>query len=113
MPRIKISPEALELNKQIGQRIRKWRLYQKISQTKFAKLLNISYNQITLYEKGKGDLCVSKLYQMAKILEIPTSELLPEVENIERLPDDIIELITLIKKKKLDVKELIDEIKGK
>ena len=111
MPRIKISPEARLINQEIGQRIKKWRMYRKLSQTRIAHELGISFNQITLYEKGKGDLTVSKLCQIAEILKIPVSELVPESQDIDQLPNNIIELIQLIRNKKIDVDILITNLK--
>ena len=70
------------LNEVVGQRLKIARRNAKLTQTKLAKKLNISFQQIGKYEKGQNGLNAIRIVQISNLLNIPKSYLL---ENIELL----------------------------
>ncbi|GJL80235.1 MAG: hypothetical protein NPINA01_32240 [Nitrospinaceae bacterium] len=52
----------------VGRKIREARETRGISQSKLAEELELSFQQIQKYEKGKNRVSASRLYQIAKIL---------------------------------------------
>lgn len=45
----------------------------RLSQTDVAKELNLSFQQIQKYEIGSNRIAASRLYELARILNVPTS----------------------------------------
>lgn len=66
------------LMKDIGDQIRITRLSKRKLIKDVAKALNMSSRQITNYENGKYKVSVTRLYQIAKFLEVDIVKLLPE-----------------------------------
>ncbi|WP_272148964.1 helix-turn-helix domain-containing protein [Tenacibaculum aiptasiae] len=59
----------------ITENIRLERLRKGLSQDKMANLLQISQNAYSKIESGKTTLTIIRLYQIAKVLEIPFEKL--------------------------------------
>ena len=57
-------------DKIIGLQIRKIRLMRKISQMRFANILNVSFQQVQKYEKGKNLVSYKNLLKIAEYLDI-------------------------------------------
>ena len=55
----------------IGQIIREARITSNLSQMQLAEKVGLSYQQIQKYEKGASELTLTRLYQLAKALDIP------------------------------------------
>jgi len=60
----------------IGQIIREARRASGLSQMQLAEKVGLSYQQIQKYEKGKSEITVKRLYQIAEALEIPVDKFL-------------------------------------
>ena len=58
------------IEKYIGEKIKKIRKKQGISQIELAERVGLSFQQIQKYEKGLTKISVSRLYQIAKALDI-------------------------------------------
>lgn len=110
MPRKKIGEEEKLINQEIGKRIKNYRRFRKITQEKMADSLGVTLNQYCLYEKGKGDIRVGVLCQVAKLLKVPTMELLPPCEGCDTLSEQLINLISVVTSKEIKVEDLIDKI---
>nr|BAR31546.1 transcription regulator [uncultured Mediterranean phage uvMED]BAR31601.1 transcription regulator [uncultured Mediterranean phage uvMED] len=104
------SDEENAVNKIIGQRVKQARLnhttYEKyfdketknvwnkpvkkpITQSKLAKKLNISFQQVGKYEKGENGLNAIRILQISNILNLPISYLLENIELLgDRLPNN-------------------------
>ena len=57
----------------VGKRLKLVRTLRKMSQTDVAKRLNLYFQQIQEYEIGSNRIAASRLFELAKILEVPTS----------------------------------------
>lgn len=67
------------VNADVGTRIRNHRKAKGMSQDKLGKLVGVSFQQIQKYENGHNRVAVSMLYEMSRALEVPMTDLLPEV----------------------------------
>ena len=78
------------LNEVVGQRLKIARRNAKLTQTKLAKKLNISFQQIGKYEKGQNGLNAIRIVQISNLLNIPKSYLLENIELLGEVkqPDD-------------------------
>lgn len=65
------------VDRYIGSRIREERIRRGMSQTDLAQLVGITYQQAHKYERGVNRTSASRLVQIAAVLGIDVSELLP------------------------------------
>jgi len=79
------SDEENVLNVVIGERLKDARKKAKLTQTKLAKKLNISFQQIGKYEKGQNGLNAIRIVQISNLLKIPKSYLLENIELLEKV----------------------------
>lgn len=57
----------------VGRKLKQIRTMRRLSQTDVAKELNLSFQQIQKYEIGSNRIAASRLYELARILDVPTS----------------------------------------
>ena len=65
--------KASEFNKIVGQRILKQRLGQKLTQTKLAKKLFVTFQQVQKYEKGINGVSGFRIKQLSLALDVPVN----------------------------------------
>lgn len=65
------------LNNKFGQRLRATRLEKGISQDELALISNLSRSYVCKLDRGKGNISLKVLYQLAEALEVQPQELLP------------------------------------
>ena len=73
------------LNIVVGERLKDARKKAKLTQSKLAKKLNISFQQIGKYEKGENGLNAIRILQISNILNLPKSYLLENIELLEKV----------------------------
>ena len=73
------------LNIVVGERLKDARKKAKLTQSKLAKKLNISFQQIGKYEKGQNGLNAIRILQISNILNLPKSYLLENIELLEKV----------------------------
>ena len=79
----------------VGSRIRLRRKDRKISQSMLAKELGLTFQQVQKYERGGNRVSASKLYETARVLEVPVGfffeglQLFPEgdVSEVDAMSD--------------------------
>lgn len=71
----------------VGENIKARRTKVGISQTKLALELDITFQQVQKYEKGSNRVSASRLYEIAKILDVPLIELFDGVEDVIKKKD--------------------------
>ena len=79
------SNEENVLNVVIGERLKDARKKAKLTQSKLAKKLNISFQQIGKYEKGENGLNAIRILQISNILNLPKSYILENIELLEKV----------------------------
>lgn len=57
----------------VGKRLKQIRTLRRMSQTDVAKRLNLSFQQIQKYEIGSNRVAASRLFELSRILDVPTS----------------------------------------
>ena len=71
-------PELNEIDKHAGNRLRIARQRLQLSQSKLADQCGITFQQMQKYESGANRISVSRLYQIAGILEKPIWYFFPD-----------------------------------
>ena len=71
------------IDNHVGSRLRLRRKVLNLSQEKLAERLGITFQQVQKYEKGTNRIGASRLYQVARVLEVPVSYFFPEPRNAE------------------------------
>ena len=62
-----------ELNIHIGVRLKQKRIEKNLTQTKVAKALNVTFQQIQKYEKGTNGLSASRMQALSNYFKVPIS----------------------------------------
>ncbi|MGB7244914.1 MAG: helix-turn-helix transcriptional regulator [Sulfitobacter sp.] len=57
----------------VGRKLKQIRTLRRLSQTDVARKLDLSFQQIQKYEIGSNRIAASRLFDLAKILDVPTS----------------------------------------
>ena len=77
-----------DFNKHLGEMLKKRRLALGLTQTKVAKAINVTFQQIQKYEKGINGVSSVRLLQLAGYLKVPISYFFEDYSeyllNIER-----------------------------
>jgi transcriptional regulator with XRE-family HTH domain len=63
--------EATNIDAHVGARVRLRRQWLKLSQEKLANALGITFQQVQKYERGDNRIGASRLYDMARALDVP------------------------------------------
>ena len=65
----------------VGSRIRIRRTLLGMSQTKLGQAVGLTFQQIQKYEKGTNRVSASRLYEFAKVLDVPVSYLFDDLPD--------------------------------
>lgn len=57
----------------VGRKLKQIRTMRRLSQTDVARELELSFQQIQKYEIGSNRIAASRLYELSRILDVPTS----------------------------------------
>ena len=68
---LKMARDPDPIDKHVGNRICLRRLDIGCSQTKLAKAVGVTFQQVQKYEKGTNRIAASRLYKLAEILGVP------------------------------------------
>ncbi len=63
----------------IGGRIRAYRVERGFTQTQLAAYLNVTFQQVQKYEDGTNRVGAARLFEIARVLEVPLLAFYPEV----------------------------------
>lgn len=70
---IKPEPAVNQVDEHIGRRVRSRRKIARLSQSQLADELGLTFQQVQKYERGTNRISASKLFAIAKVLEVPVS----------------------------------------
>lgn len=76
--------------KDIGEKIRRYRVAANMSQMALAEKIGISYQQLQKYEKGINNISINRLKQISNVLNIPITKFLEE-EMPQKISEEISE----------------------
>jgi transcriptional regulator with XRE-family HTH domain len=65
----------------VGARLRQRRILLGISQTTFGNAAGLSFQQVQKYERGSNRISSSRLFEFAKILDVPVSHFFEEMAS--------------------------------
>lgn len=71
-----------ELNQRIGRNIRLFRNKRDMSIRELAKLIGVTYQQVSYYERGNDKVSSARLYLIAKALKVNISTLIANDTNV-------------------------------
>jgi transcriptional regulator with XRE-family HTH domain len=81
-----------DFNKHLGEMLKKRRLALGLTQTKVAKAINVTFQQIQKYEKGINGISSVRLLQLANYLKVPINYFYESyseyLENLNRTAGD-------------------------
>ena len=74
---------ADEVDKLVGQRLKTRRAIKGLSQEKLAENIGLTFQQIQKYESGANRISASRLFQFAKILNVPVNYFFATIDGSE------------------------------
>ena len=81
-----------DFNKHLGEMLKKRRLALGLTQTKVAKAINVTFQQIQKYEKGINGVSSVRLLQLASYLKVPINYFFDNYSeysnNLNKIPGD-------------------------
>ena len=85
-----------EFNKHLGDMLKKRRLALGLTQTKVAKAINVTFQQIQKYEKGINGVSSVRLLQLASYLKVPINYFFDNyhgyLSSIDKTPGDYMQV---------------------
>jgi transcriptional regulator with XRE-family HTH domain len=68
----------------VGRKLKQIRTMRRLSQTDVARELDLSFQQIQKYEIGSNRIAASRLYELSRILDVPTSYFFEGLDTADR-----------------------------
>jgi len=84
--RKKYSRGPTEVDRSVGDQIRRRRIILGLSQEKLADGLGITFQQVQKYERGSNRVSASRLYQTARLLDEPISYFFENLDGDAEIP---------------------------
>ena len=75
----------VNFNKHLGNKLKLRRLALGLTQTKVAKAINVTFQQIQKYEKGTNGISSLRIMQLSKFLKVPVVYFFEDYQSIENL----------------------------
>ena len=79
-------------NKHLGARLRMRRLSLGLTQTKVAKAINVTFQQIQKYEKGTNGVSSNRLMQLSQFLKVPITYFYEDYKDFKENKTENIDL---------------------
>ena len=70
----------------VGKKLKQIRTLRRMSQTDVARRLNLSFQQIQKYEIGSNRIAASRLFELSRILDVPTSYFFEGLVETQPMP---------------------------
>lgn len=103
----------------VGKRLKQIRTLRRMSQTDVAKRLNLSFQQIQKYEIGSNRIAASRLFELSRILDVPTSYFFEGVAEPHAVAErdnslDIVNALAAIEDEKIKTRivTFIEDVSG-
>ena len=75
-------------NIHLGKKLRMRRLSLGLTQTKVAKAINVTFQQIQKYEKGTNGVSSNRLMQLSQFLKVPITYFYEDYKNFKEFTSD-------------------------
>lgn len=103
----------------VGKRLKQIRTLRRMSQTDVAKRLDLSFQQIQKYEIGSNRIAASRLFELSRILDVPTSYFFEGLAETDPAPRgdrglDIVNALAAIEDEKIKsrIVTFIEDVSG-
>ena len=103
----------------VGKRLKQIRTLRRMSQTAVAKRLDLSFQQIQKYEIGSNRIAASRLFELSRILDVPTSYFFEGIAEPDAAADrdnslDIVNALAAIEDEKIKTRivTFIEDVSG-
>ena len=103
----------------VGKRLKQIRTLRRMSQTDVAKRLDLSFQQIQKYEIGSNRVAASRLFELSRILDVPTSYFFEGIVEPDAAADrdnslDIVNALAAIEDEKIKsrIVTFIEDVSG-
>jgi len=103
----------------VGKRLKQIRTLRRMSQTDVAKRLELSFQQIQKYEIGSNRIAASRLFELSRILDVPTAYFFegltePETGTERDNSIDIVNALAAIEDEKIKTRivTFIEDVSG-
>lgn len=73
---------ANDLDAQIGKNITLLRKLKKLTQKDLSEALGVSFQQVQKYEKGTNRISASRLYEVARVLNVPVQKMFKPIRLV-------------------------------
>lgn len=82
----------------VGKRLKQIRTLRRMSQTDVARKLDLSFQQIQKYEIGSNRIAASRLFELSRILDVPTSYFFEGIAEPDAANgrDDSLDIVTAL-----------------
>lgn len=81
-PKTKGKPDSIDVH--VGKRLRVRRSLLGLSQEKLAEAIGLTFQQVQKYERGVNRISAGRLYQFARILDVPITYFYEQVKGISQ-----------------------------
>jgi transcriptional regulator with XRE-family HTH domain len=78
------NPDPMDI--QVGRKLRLQRQMSRLSQSKIAEAIGVTFHQIQKYEKGTNRISASRLQMLASFLAVPVSYFFPGLADTDAAP---------------------------
>ena len=103
----------------VGKRVKQIRTLRRMSQTDVAKRLSLSFQQIQKYEIGSNRIAASRLFELSRILDVPTSYFFEGLSDTDAMGDrdnglDIVNALAAIEDERIKsrIVTFIEDVSG-
>lgn len=79
---------ANAVDRRIGQKVRARRLEITMSQERLAELLGVTFQQVQKYEKGVNRIAASRLFDIARALDVPVAQFFEGISGARGVAED-------------------------
>jgi transcriptional regulator with XRE-family HTH domain len=84
-----------EIDRRVGARIRARRILLGLTQQQLAELIGVTYQQAHKYERGINRISAGRLYEIARVLNLPVSHFFEDIEETPSRPESARERMCL------------------
>ena len=86
---VSTEPDVNAVDEHVGRRVRSRRKLVRLSQAQLADELGLTFQQVQKYERGANRISASKLFMIARVLEVPVSYFFDGLLNPDGSPSNL------------------------
>ena len=106
--KVKTKPDQIDIF--VGKKLKAYRLLNSLSQEKIAHAVGLTFQQIQKYESGKNRMTASRMYSLAKILNINVGAFFVGIEDKETCVDQKASRLVSFDKESIEMIKLFQSI---